>query len=644
MLPLTFVSGLNFPALAHAAGQARAGIGRPVSRVLFANTAGTICGAVVGGLYLLPAAGLHGTFLLGITATALVALVVLARDRGVPRRRVQLLSAVSLAVLAAYAVIGPGWDLRLLVAGEFRRHEGIEAGTFAEYRAGLEQQLLFYRDGISATVSVERQPPDEVTLRVNGKADASAKGDRDTELLSGHLPAILHPTARRALVIGYGSGITVGALLRHPIESVDVVEISPEVIAADEQFRPYNHDPLHDPRTHLYVEDARTFLYRVEEQYDLIVSEPSNPWIAGIATLFTVEFFDQVRSRLAPDGVLVQWFHTYETSDTLVRLILRTVAQGFGEVRVFQPNRWDVFVVAAPSRRIVSRTAMEAAFREAGELGEVGINRVATVLGLEMLADAAVRRQAGAGVVNRDRLPVLEYMAPRAFFDGKNASLIAKGAIEDGFVQPAIGLDADDYRDLTAYLKRADLLHYNQALRIVAAWLAAAPQDQTAAKMLTDWTTSNPNSPVLLETLSGAASHTDPATRDAYAGLLMRVVWSLHLKPAARDVAAVAPIVRTAAQGSEQAVELLTQLGELYVASGAYADAIETLDAALAQSASAGLDGASEPSALHCARGRAFEKLGNVPAAQAALALCRPAAPDAAHPFAESRRLDQAVP
>src|SRR5207249_1881974 len=121
-------------------------------------------------------------------------------------------------------------------------------------------------------------------------------------------------------------------------------EIAPEVIAADEYFWPYNHDPLHDPRTHVYVEDARTFLYRAPRQYDIIVSEPSNPWIAGIGNLFTEEFFAQARRRLAPGGILVQWFHSYETSDALIALVFRTIAHEFGDVHVFQANRWDLLL------------------------------------------------------------------------------------------------------------------------------------------------------------------------------------------------------------------------------------------------------------------------------------------------------------
>jgi spermidine synthase len=642
MLPLTFVSGLNFPALTQAAGQVRAGVGRPVSAVLFANTAGTIIGAVGGGLYVLPAAGLRGTFLLGIAATVSVATAVLVCDRALPRRGVRPLAFGLLAGVAAYAAWAPSWDLRLLVAGEFRNHAGIGADSFAAYRADLPQHILFYRDDASATVSVERGPQGDVVLRVNGKADASAQGDSDTELLSGHLPAVLHPQARHALVIGYGSGITVGALLRHPIESVDVIEISPAVIAADEQFRAYNHDALRDGRTHLFLEDARTFLYRAPRRYDLIVSEPSNPWIAGIGNLFTAEFFAQARSRLTPNGLLVQWFHSYETSDALVALVLRTVSAGFAEVRVFQPNRWDLLIVASPTRRAVSRAAMQEAFGYAGDVQSLGITRLSTLLALEVLPDALVRQVAGKGALNRDRMPLLEYVAPRAFFAGANAELLAdvRNLEADGYLQSVADLSLDDYREMAAFIQRADLLHYNQVLRLLAAWLARAPNDRAALQFLSRWMTARPNSPLLMPALVHAAADVDPARQRDYAAALLRIVWSTRINPDARDVAAIVPAVQAAAQRSADGVSLLKEIGDLYLAARAYGPAVESFDIALMHAPDA--DHGGVRAALHCGRGVGLEKLGKLAAARQAFQLCLQEDASNAAAAAALQRLDAA--
>jgi len=645
MLPLTFVSGLNFPALAQAMAQARSGIGRPVSYVLFANTAGTICGAIVGGLYLLPAVGLRGTFLLGISATVAVAVVVLAADRGLPWGMRRAVAPLSLAGLVAYVVWMPGWDARLLVAGEFRSHDGIDATDFATYLAGLKYKLVFYQDGISATVSVEQRPSD-VVLRVNGKADASAVSDIDTELLSGHLPAVLHAHARHVLVIGYGSGITVGALLQHPIESVDVVEISPEVVAADTHFRAYNRDPLHDPRTHLHVEDARTFLYRSRQQYDLIVSEPSSPWIAGIGNLFTQEFFAQARQRLSADGLLLQWFHTYETSDRLIALMLRTVGAEFGEVRVFQPNRSDAFLVAAPAPRPIDHAAMARAFADASGLQLLGINRLATLLALEVLPDVRAAGLSETGPRNHDRLPVLEYGAPRAFFDGHDASLFANAEPSgtDGFIQSPADLSLDDYSDAGRYLRRADMVYYNRTLSLIAAWLAHAPADADALDLLDGWIGSHANSPSLLRTLAGVRLADDPTTAHDYAHVLMRVVRSLRVNVQAADVVVMAPVVQAAARRSPRGPDLLRELGDLYLVAGARSAALAAFDAAVEQADDDAGYPSSSVAVLQCRRGMALEKMTNTTGARQAFQSCLRADASNAQALAALGRLDADAP
>jgi spermidine synthase len=640
MLPLTFMSGLNFPALAHAAGQARGGIGRPVSQILFANTTGTIVGAVGGGLYLLPLAGMRGSFLIGSAVTVVVALAVLACDRCLSRRRFRWLAAVAVLGAVAYGLWAPAWDLTALTAGEFRSHQGITDVSFGTYRDGLKRAVVFYRDGASDTVSVERWAGDEIVLRVNGKADASALGDRDTQMLLGHLPAVLHPGSRRALVIGYGSGMTVGALLQHPIEAVDVVEISPEVIAADEQFRWCNHDPLHDRRTHLHIEDARTFLYRTANRYDLIISEPSNPWVAGVGNLFTQEFFDQARSHLAPGGLLVQWFHTYEISASVVRLILRTIADRFPDVRVFQSNSADFLVVASAARPAAAQSAMEGELARAVDLHKLGIKRPGTLLGLEVAADAAVRRIAGRGSLNRDRLPLLEYAAPRAFFAGSDSELLAGVERDeaDGYLQSVAALSADEYAELFQYMHERGMEDSGDKLRLMAVGLARAPASPVALQWMNRFLATKTNSPRFLRALVDAAAEAGPATEYEYVRLLLRIVRFLHFTVRQRDIAVVAPLIESVAQRVGDGGALLQQLGLLYADARAYKEAVGSFDAALAQSAA---NGGRAPVALQCARGVALEKTGAARAARAALEQCLRG--DASNPeaLAALRRLER---
>ncbi|MBI3785189.1 MAG: fused MFS/spermidine synthase [Deltaproteobacteria bacterium] len=617
MLPLTFISGLNFPALAQAAAAAHAGVGRPVSYVLFANTTGTIAGTVATGLYLLPAIGLQSTFQLGCVVSLSAVLLVMFCDPSVARRSVASAVLAMAALALLYVRFVPKWDLRLLTAGEFRQHEGLEPRSFTQYVAEIDQQVVYYRDGASATVSVERRR-DDLVLRINGKADASAQGDRDTQLVFGHLPAVLHPAARRALVIGYGSGMTTGALLRHPLESVDVVEISPEVMAADTLFRPFTGNPLADRRTDVFVEDARTFLYRTPRKYDLIVSEPSNPWLAGIANLFTAEFFEQAKAHLNDDGLLVQWFHTYESSNIVAALILRTVTASFAEVHVFQPNVWDVIVIASPSSLRTDRQAMQQAFDAASDLPEIGIKSLTTLLATEVLSPKLARTVANGGARNGDRLPLLEYAAPRAFFDGRTANLIANvSAVGVGdFLQAPSDLDADQLHEAVDYLASADMLSFNGSLRFLGEWLRRDPAAPPLHAAIARWSTDRPLSAQLMPALMENPPVDAPA-RSEYLNGLLAVLANLVPRPTVEQIRSVEPLARAAADAGTS--EPLERIGVLYLNAAGYAEALSVFNE---------LD--SERRALipeqhmrlQCGRGEALQGLGRKAEAVAAFRAC----------------------
>lgn len=613
MLPLTFISGLNFPALAHASAQHRAGVGRPVAWVLVANTAGTILGTVLGGLFLMPRLGLQNLFLLCCGLTLATVVIVLACDRSA-RHFAAVMSGAIVVGFPAYLWMVPDWDLRLLTLGEFRRREGLSDQSFAGYARSVHHKLLYYRDGASATVSVDEWPED-IVLRVNGKADASANGDRETQLLSAHIPAVLSPKTEHALIIGYGSGMTAGALLRHPLKSLDLVEISPEVMEADQFFRNVNYAPLDDPRLRLHIEDARTFLYRNRERYDLIISEPSNPWIAGVANLFTAELFAQVKEHLSDDGLFVQWFHTYETSDPVVRLILRSVSHVFPEVRTFQPNRWDVIIIAAPRPIRLQPAAAAAVFERAGDLSSVEVRRLSTLLALEILPDAQTRAVAGEGPLNRDRLPLLEHAAPRAFHDGRNARLLARAPIsgDDTYLQPAVALDVAALRDLATYLQRYELLSYNHTVRFLGRWFELAPNDPPLHSAIGAWLLEQPRSKLLVERLSAVVEQ-HPG-RAEYGLALVR---ALSNSPSGLSLDQVRMVDRAVRDGAKSAgnLVLLRQLASWYVFAQSPGDALAIGDALVAD------PDAQQQARGHCLRGEVLEALQRRDEAHAAYTEC----------------------
>jgi spermidine synthase len=238
---------------------------------------------------------------------------------------------------------------------------------------------------------------------------------------------LLKPNANQVLVVGLGSGITVGSALRHPLERLDLVEISAGVVEGAKFFMDHNYNALQDPRLHLHLEDAKTFLRLAPRRYDVIISEPSNPWIVGIGSLFSVEFYREARQHLSEGGILAQWFHTYEMDDDTLRLILRTFASVFEHVTLWKTLSEDILILGSSSpieldfSRIIERFNLEQV-RE--DLQRIVITSLPTLFSLQIASDSTVRKMAGRGRLNEDHYPILEYEAPKAFFLGSVASVI----------------------------------------------------------------------------------------------------------------------------------------------------------------------------------------------------------------------------
>jgi spermidine synthase len=174
----------------------------------------------------------------------------------------------------------------------------------------------------------------------SGKVDASTRGDMKTQTLSAHLPMLFHRDAKTVMVLGLASGVTAGEVLHYPVERLDVLEINQEVVRASDIFIPWNNNVLSDPRTNLIVQDGRAHLQLTDRKYDVIISEPSNPWMAGLAALFTYDFFALARERLNEDGIFVQFIHSYQMDWPTFSLVGRTFAKVF-------PN--SLLILADPS-------------------------------------------------------------------------------------------------------------------------------------------------------------------------------------------------------------------------------------------------------------------------------------------------------
>ena len=424
LLPMSVASGAAFPLAFTVAAGARAAVPQRVALVYAANTLGAIAGSLAAGFALLPLLGLQTTILAVGTVGVLGGGVVLLVGGGGLAGRVGA-AALGLAALAA-AAFGPRWDQELLSAGAYKyapyyRNTDVRA----ELEAGT---LLYYREGASATVSVKRTAG-TVALAIDGKVDASNGGDMLTQKLLAHVPLLLHPQPRQVAIIGLGSGVTLGAALRHPVERVDMLEISPEVVEASVLFAADNDNALADPRTNLILGDGRSHMLLTDRRYDVIVSEPSNPWMAGVASLFTQEFFQAARSRLAPGGLICQWAHTYDISEADIRSIIATFASVFPAGTMWLVGSGDLLLVGgvdAVEPRLDNMPAAWARPGVADDLARVGIRKPFSVLSLFVGGPEALREYANHARIQTDDGGTLEFSAPRGIYGLSRVDIAAQ--------------------------------------------------------------------------------------------------------------------------------------------------------------------------------------------------------------------------
>ena len=236
------------------------------------------------------------------------------------------------------------------------------------------------------------------------------------------------------MVVGLGSGMTCGAVLRHPdVQRLDVVEISPEVVEAARLFRPFNDNALENSRLHLVVEDAKSFLQITDQLYDAIISEPSNPWVAGVAGVFSMEYYESCRARLKPGGLMAQWVQFYETDDLTLETVFATFSSAFPFMSVWQTAEGDLILVGAAQPFDVNFEALKRRFNEPAvksDLERFDLFRLPVFLSREIISpENALFVPSPDARRHSDFFPILEYRAQRAFFVRQDAPLAS--ALDD---------------------------------------------------------------------------------------------------------------------------------------------------------------------------------------------------------------------
>ena len=476
MLPPALFMGATFPALVRAAALTTQ-LGGPVGRLYGWNTVGAILGASIGGLVLLPLYRVQGTVVVAVSINLIAAVVAgraSARARGTSGSGMVTVGWI----VAVTWLIGllhwkkPPWDPLVMTAGMYkyvsdldpaeRTRDGILAFAVDPY------ELIFYEEGLSSVVTVAKsRESGNIWLANNGKVDASTVVDMPTQVMCAHLAYLFRPEAKDTLLIGLASGITAGSLIKHDnLETIQVIELEPAIVRASHFFDEHNSRPLEDPRVELIANDGRNHLnLQPDHTYDVIVSEPSNPWLTGVSNLFTTEFFFLGKSKLRPGGVWSQWVQMYGMDESDLRTLLRTFAETYAHVRLFSTiEDADLVLIGSDAPLKLDVDVVDRLMRTqpkvAAEMEVVDVVYPEDLLTMYQLDRQGILEFAGQATINSDDNMRIEYSAPLHLHEdtaSENFSALLKGKEKRGEVPIDMVTGVEGRIDLArAYARRAD--------------------------------------------------------------------------------------------------------------------------------------------------------------------------------------------
>jgi spermidine synthase len=561
------LSGAALPLIFHHLKRQVGDLGAAAGRLYSWNTVGSLLGALLGGYLLFFWLDLDRVYQVAIAAVVTAAALLTVQVLALPR--VGALVILLVPALGGVALL-PRWDPNPLAAAAFRMRKplpGDRSGPkrfFETMTAG--SRIAFYDDDPNSSVAVREtllpEGPD-LAIITNGKPDGSIGGDYPTMALAALLPALFSRQAEHGFVIGFGTGVTVGELAKLPtMQNVTVAEISPGVLRAATHFEARNQHALTNGKTRVVVSDAYRALLRSEQSYDIIASEPSNPWVTGIEMLYSQEFLRAAKDRLRPGGVYAQWFHCYETDTSVVELVLRTYASVFDHVAIWYTLGPDLILLGFPDpdlsqvldvqrlRARYAEPAMTAALRRAG------VDDFPALLAHELLPLGVANAAGWRGDVHTILRPVLSHRAARAFFRGQHADLPLS-------LKPTLAALAADRSLLVSFARRTgrplpDAVHRQLAdeacktrpwvcATLLAQWLAEVPvsasRDEAIRALLPQPPFRPHVEPLRLRTLAGffdpAPAATDPlAPEEATRLSTLYIQYYFHGAPFSRSALA----------------------------------------------------------------------------------------------------------
>jgi spermidine synthase len=399
------------------------------------NTVGGIAGSIIAAFLLIPALGLDHT--LRLTSTLLV-LVGLASVFFTDVKNKMSIQTAGIICIALIWFLIPSLDRSAITSGAGINTPRIQQNPdVIKYGVGRiydnEVDMVSYKDGFTATITVTRNKyTNELALKTNGKGDGSSFTDMPTQKLCGYFPALFHSKPINTCVIGFGTGTTVGSLAMLPGIQVDAVEIEPAIIDAAMLLNDFNNKPLDRKNVNLLITDGRLHLQRSAGKYDMITSEPSNPWLSGVSDLFTLEYYKLANNALTSDGVFGQWIQMYHLKPEALQLVFRSFREVFPEAYLVVLNPGiDIMLVGCKGSYRPTLEDIKARISQPEIAADIAADPVNITTAYQLFSRVIfgpdqIREFAAEGPINTDIYPILSYIAPLSLFDQQASSLNAQ--------------------------------------------------------------------------------------------------------------------------------------------------------------------------------------------------------------------------
>lgn len=426
MLPTTFMAGMTLPLFTYVLIHQGHGEGS-IGQIYAANTIGAIVGVLVAVHIGLPILGLKGVIIIGAMLDIGLGLVLLSKEPVERRRSIDLTAGALVGCGALVLTIAmASLDPLLLVSGVYRTGSTDTA---------TGDKIIFYQDGKTASVSLLASADGLVVLSTNGKPDASIQFDPSgqystdeiTMVIAGTLPLAYMPDAKQIANIGMGSGLTTHVMLAHEgIEKIDTIEIESAIVAAATGYGDFVERAYTDPRSEIHIEDAKTFFSLNNSVYDIIITEPSNPWVSGVASLFSTEFYRTIKRHLQDEGLFVQWIQLYEFNDELAESILKALSENFSDYVIYTTDGSNILIIAINEGKL-PKPDWSALFASgmAQELAKLDMNSES-----DMVVRKLIERESLVPYLSRSRIPInsdyfpyVDLNAGRARYKGSQSNM-----------------------------------------------------------------------------------------------------------------------------------------------------------------------------------------------------------------------------